>query len=124
MRRLMLAALVAFLLPRVAAALPPPSAVKAGLLVKQLGSNNYSEREAASKALRALGKPGLPALRMACADKDAEVRKRARRLVEDMTPVPVAIERQRATFNVGVRFVQIRLDVKPLVLPALQEKKP
>jgi hypothetical protein len=70
-----------------ASALPPPSAVESKRLIVQLGSNRYYEREAATKALQRLGKRALPALRIACAAKDAEVRKRARRLVEAIAPV-------------------------------------
>ena len=58
-------ALLTVLVARPCFALPPPSTAKAERLIKQLASNNYYEREAASQALRKLGKPGLPALRVA-----------------------------------------------------------
>lgn len=90
MSRLIMAILVAATLPDVAAALPPLSVIEIDRLVRQLGSNGYYEREAATKALQARGKPALPALRVACADKDAEVRKRARRLIDTIAPVQQA----------------------------------
>jgi HEAT repeat protein len=76
MCRLIMAALVAVMLPVGAAALPPPMAAKAELLIKRLGSNDYYEREAATKALQQLGKSALPTLRVACDSKDAEDRVR------------------------------------------------
>jgi uncharacterized protein (TIGR03067 family) len=51
-------------------------------LIKQLGSNKFREREAASRALARAGGPALAALRTAATDNpDAEVRRRAVRLV-------------------------------------------
>jgi hypothetical protein len=51
-------------------------------LVKQLSSTDFTEREAASKALKAIGFPALDALRQAAKSNDAEVAQRASRLVE------------------------------------------
>ena len=51
-------------------------------LVQQLGSLSFREREAASKALRAIGKAAWPALLKANANtRDAEVRRRLEPLV-------------------------------------------
>src|SRR5262245_34265288 len=50
-------------------------------LVDQLGSSRFAEREAAFKALDALGAAALPALRNAAKSKDAEVRQRAGELL-------------------------------------------
>jgi len=46
-------------------------------LVRQLGSAEYAEREAAMAALEELGPAALPALRAAGQSKDPEVRNRA-----------------------------------------------
>jgi RNA polymerase sigma factor (sigma-70 family) len=47
-------------------------------LIRQLGSDRFAEREAASMRLEAIGEPALGALRRAAADStDAEVRRRA-----------------------------------------------
>jgi WD40 repeat protein len=47
-------------------------------LIKQLGDDDFDQREAASKELQAIGKPALRALRDAAADSaDPEVRQRA-----------------------------------------------
>jgi hypothetical protein len=51
-------------------------------LVRQLGSDEFEEREAASNALNKIGKPALKALQQAAKDDDdAEIRSRAARLV-------------------------------------------
>jgi uncharacterized protein (TIGR03067 family) len=60
-----------------ASGLPPPSAVEIDRLVKQLGADEFAQREAASKALEALGERALPALREAAKEsEDAEVKQR------------------------------------------------
>jgi hypothetical protein len=60
-----------------------PDAAKIARLIGQLGSGAFAEREAASRALEAIGLPARDALRKAVAEsKDPEVLHRARRLVE------------------------------------------
>ena len=49
--------------------------------IKQLGSDDYDERETASNALASIGDPALPALRDATKSTDAEVKRRAGELV-------------------------------------------
>src|SRR5437899_1202424 len=51
-------------------------------LIKELGSNTFDEREAAQKALAAIGYPALEPLRAAAKSKDEETRRRATVLVE------------------------------------------
>lgn len=58
-----------------------PAAKKQRLSVAQLGSHHYEQREAADRALRAAGVPALKALRQATRSPDAEIRRRAARLV-------------------------------------------
>ena len=54
-------------------------------LIKQLGSDEFSEREAATKALEAIDEPALGALRKAATEgADPEVRRRAERIVAAM----------------------------------------
>src|SRR5262249_26245961 len=54
-------------------------------LIKQLGSDNFAEREAASKALEAIGEPALEALKKAATESvDAEVRRRAKQMVQSV----------------------------------------
>jgi hypothetical protein len=54
-------------------------------LIRRLGSRRFRDREAASKALEAIGEPSLPALRKAARDDpDLEIRSRAQVLVERM----------------------------------------
>src|SRR5438046_9469252 len=71
--------LLVFLL---AAAPPPrPWAAEVERLIEQLGSEKFTEREAASKRLAAIGEPALDALHRALSSRDLEVRYRARRIV-------------------------------------------
>jgi uncharacterized protein (TIGR03067 family) len=67
--------------PHAAANDRPATPTQLAALVRQLGDDSYSKREAASKVLGALGAPALPALRRAAASADPEVRRRAARLV-------------------------------------------
>jgi hypothetical protein len=65
-------------------------------LIDQLGSEVYAEREAASKALKRLGEPALEPLQKAIQESaDAEIRRRAQRLVAIIEP-PVIEARARA----------------------------
>src|SRR5262245_9000301 len=60
-----------------------PSAAEIKKLIKQLGSSQFAEREAASKHLQEIGKPALADLQKATAEtKDAELRRRAKNLIE------------------------------------------
>jgi hypothetical protein len=62
-------------------------------LVQQLGSEDYTDREAATKRLLSIGKPVLPVLRDAAKnDADREIRRRAQRLVERLDPQVDPIE--------------------------------
>jgi len=54
-------------------------------LLQQLGSQHFSEREAADRALEAMGSPALEALRQAAQSPDPEVGRRAEALVEKIT---------------------------------------
>ena len=88
------------------------NAASASHLIERLGSRRYAEREAAGRRLRVLGEPAVKELRRAARDRDAEVRRRAGRLLrlidQDLravrllapvrvrlvckdTPVPVAV---------------------------------
>src|SRR5205814_9077475 len=46
-------------------------------LIRQLGSDNFQQREQASKDLISLGEPALTALRLAAKGTDADVARRA-----------------------------------------------
>jgi WD40 repeat protein len=50
-------------------------------LVRQLGSDNFAQREQATRRLREVGVPALDALRKAAGSDDYEVRRRARELL-------------------------------------------
>jgi uncharacterized protein (TIGR03067 family) len=53
-------------------------------LIQQLGSPDFAQREAATQRLKVLGEPALDALRKAASSDDAEVRRRAKGLIEDI----------------------------------------
>src|SRR5438128_3756435 len=56
-------------------------------LIQQMGNPDFAERQAATKRLEGIGKPALPALREAAKNsEDAEIRRRAQRLVERLVP--------------------------------------
>lgn len=81
--RVLVPCLLFLLLATPAAALSPPSSVEITRLIQQLGSPSFPKREAATKSLGEMGERPLAALRAAAKDaKDAEVRRRAARLVE------------------------------------------
>jgi hypothetical protein len=52
-------------------------------LVRQLGSEKFDEREAATKELHTWGETAAPALRKAAQDEDVEVSRRARELIDE-----------------------------------------
>ncbi len=59
----------------------PPEA-RVARLVKLLGSDSYAQREEADDALAKIGQPSRPQLEAALDAEDAEIRLRARRLIE------------------------------------------
>jgi WD40 repeat protein len=65
----------------IAAAPPSPCPVELERLIQQLGSDDFTRREAASKRLQDIGEPALPALRKALTSDDPEVFNRARRIL-------------------------------------------
>jgi len=65
----------------------PANPAEISRLIRQLGSNEFDEREAAGKALAAIGRPALDALLKAVAEgDDAEIHKRASALVKFVVP--------------------------------------
>src|SRR5438876_1130428 len=66
-------------LPLAFAAAAPDRSVER--LIGQLGSDDFAEREAASKKLEAIGEPALDALARATTSSDPEVRRRAEDIV-------------------------------------------
>jgi uncharacterized protein (TIGR03067 family) len=54
-------------------------------LIRQLGDDDFEKREAASEELDAIGEPALDALRKATSDDDAEIRRRAEKIVGAIT---------------------------------------
>ena len=57
--------------------------------IGQLGSERFEDREQATQRLSKLGKDALPSLREAIKSPDAEVRRRAQELVEEIQPPAV-----------------------------------
>jgi hypothetical protein len=54
-------------------------------LIRQLGHKDFAKRQAASKELDAIGAPALDGLRKAATDDDPEVRRRAERIIQDVS---------------------------------------
>jgi hypothetical protein len=65
-------------------AAPEKSTSEIDRLLRQLGSDEFGEREAASKTLEAIGEPARAALRKAASGNDAEVKRRAEKLIEKL----------------------------------------
>lgn len=64
---------------------PSPAEIKR--LIKQLGSDGFTEREAASKRLEDIGEPAFEDLQKVAIDSaDAEVRRRAKMLIQAILP--------------------------------------
>src|SRR5262245_50950385 len=57
-------------------------------LIDQLGSERFEDREQATQELSKLGRAALPSLKEATKSPDAEVRRRAQQLVEQLEPPP------------------------------------
>ncbi len=68
-------------LPAAEPATKPAEAERVARLIAQLGSSQFAEREAATRALAALGPAALDGLRRAAQADDAEVRRRAQKLL-------------------------------------------
>lgn len=114
MRTFVRAGLLVSLITPSATALQPPSTAQATGLIRLLGSNSYEERNAAEKALKAMGKRAMPALQKAAKGaRDAEVRRRAARLVQASTRDTLVAEqgRLRGTWEV------VRLEAAGRVRP-------
>ena len=82
---------------------------KIARLIKELGDNEWSVREAASKALVDIGQPALAALKEALKSKDAEVAMRAREAVEKIEGAGSTVEGLRALGHAAQAAVQKRL---------------
>jgi hypothetical protein len=79
-------------------------------LVRQMGSDSFTERQKASKTLEAIGEPALEALREAAGSSDAEVRRRATELVHTIESRRAAQGRARALAVVRRRGGRCEID--------------
>lgn len=70
-------------------------------LIRDLGSDDFETREKATAELKKIGKPAVPALRKAAESDDAEVKLRAKKLLED-------IEAEKPPPRRGVGSIQIQ----------------
>jgi len=86
-----------------------PNAAKIQKLIDQMGSDTYEEREAAAKALGAIGEPALELLRKAVQYGEPEVRKRAEDLVRK---IEKTAERDRV-----LGATRVRLSFKDTPIP-------
>lgn len=90
----------------------PPTKSDIAQWVKDLGSDDFSTRENASKKLRAAGQASEPALEEAFQNGEAEVKRRAGEILEDFrwgiypdTPQPVAdlIQRYKDNLDLNIK---------------------
>lgn len=84
----------------------PVDAAQIERLIRQLGSERFTERESASRALDAIGEIALPALWKAQDSSDLEIRRRAVQLIEKITrrPVPMRAKAWAALKKAGGRI--------------------
>ncbi|WP_406696092.1 hypothetical protein V5E97_34375 [Singulisphaera sp. Ch08] len=103
------------------------------VLVIQLGSARYAQREAAASALERLGRPALPALLSVREVKDPEIRSRASALITKIEgalltkPTMVALNFQDQTLAEVIRSFSeqsgIKMAIYPEPSPALLQKR-
>jgi hypothetical protein len=94
---------IAFLGPRIQAPAPAVDAKKIAALITKLDDDSFSERESATKELEKLGADTLPQLRHAAVEaKSAEVRQRARNLLDKLKNASLTPDQKRmqAVFSV------------------------
>jgi hypothetical protein len=87
---------------------PADSATRAAELVAQLGADSYDKREAADRALRALGKDAAGALKAGAESRDAEVAERCQELLsalENASKRPPDPDKARFDLEVAGAFV-------------------
>jgi hypothetical protein len=79
-----------------------PSKDKIAKLIEKMGSGTFTEREAATKELAAIGVPALEALRQAVKSDDPEVRKRAEEIIPK---IEIQVESKRVLTPKRVHLV-------------------
>jgi HEAT repeat protein len=90
--------------------------------IKKLGSEDYDERETASKALIDIGAPARPQLRAALSDSDLETRKRARRALDRIgSPAAEATVLPAMAQVLAARKVEGSCEVILNFLPSIEE---
>ena len=93
------------------------------ILVSQLGSGRYAEREAASRMLEDLGRQALPVLRLARVSRDPEICSRASGLVEKIEgslltqATPIRLDFERAPLTDIVRSLGQQAGFKVVLYP-------
>jgi hypothetical protein len=88
--------------------------------VRQLGSDSFAKRQAASKGLEAIGESALEALRKAAKGGDAEVRRRATELVRTIEDRRTSEGRARALAIVRRRGGRCEIDKDSLSKPVVR----
>jgi uncharacterized protein (TIGR03067 family) len=74
----------------------PKAPAEIGKLIRQLGSDDFAEREAAQKKLEALGEPALERLRKAAAESDDfEIKSRSQLLIQSIAAKVLGAELTR-----------------------------
>ena len=87
----------------------PPADPAVQKLIEQLGDDDFHVREEASRQLKAVGIPALPALRKALAHPNAEVRRRAGELLPALETAAV-LAPKRITFKTADKPIKDAFD--------------
>ena len=93
-----------------------PAAEDIDRLIRQLGSDKFSDREAASKRLTDIGEPALDQLRKAADATDVEVRRRVRDLLKVIELPPFVVRTDSPLLGMalapdGTRLITIGTDL-------------
>ncbi|HTU22111.1 MAG TPA: WD40 repeat domain-containing protein [Gemmataceae bacterium] len=109
--------LVVLIVPFLAGA-AEPTKEDIARLIKQLGSDAFTEREAASKQLAAIGEPVLEQLKKAVDADDIEMRRRVRELIKAIEVPPFVLKRDSAIVAMalsrdGSQLLTVDADIVP-----------
>lgn len=77
-------------------------AKKIDALVRDLGAEDFETREKATAELKKIGKPAIPALKKAAESEDAEVKVRAKALLEEFARAEKKPEKKRGFSRISV----------------------
>ncbi len=93
-------------------------------LIRDLGADDYEAREAATKALRAIGAPAKAALEQAAESNDPEVRVRARKLLQNLHRGGAQARAVRRLMAIRTLGELGKAEALPALRPLVESKEP